>query len=56
VCNENAPEKFLSRLASCGWLQIVVDAITAGATVAQCMHCCKGGAGGNGGIGVVSGE
>ncbi|KAL3119689.1 hypothetical protein niasHT_009635 [Heterodera trifolii] len=39
ACIENHPDKWLSRLANSGWLQYVVDALTAAATVAQVVHC-----------------
>ncbi|KAH7701803.1 MTM-9 protein, partial [Aphelenchoides avenae] len=39
ACSESSVDKWLSRLASSGWLQYVADTLTGAATVAQCVHC-----------------
>ncbi|MFH4977553.1 hypothetical protein AB6A40_004262 [Gnathostoma spinigerum] len=41
ICNEPNPvmDRWLSKLGSCGWMQLVSDALTSAATVAQCVHC-----------------
>lgn len=47
VCSEGnaSADRWIGRLASCGWLQNICDTITAAATVAQCVQC--EGSGGN---------
>ncbi|KAI3418379.1 hypothetical protein GPALN_009700 [Globodera pallida] len=56
ACVENHADKWLSRLANTGWLQYVVDALTAAATVAQVVHCMDEGIGGEVPVLVHGGE
>ncbi|VBB26450.1 unnamed protein product [Acanthocheilonema viteae] len=41
LCTETniTVDRWIARLGSCGWLQLVSDMLTCAATVAQCVHC-----------------